>query len=240
MRTRPTGHTLIELLVTSAIVLLMLGLVAAILTISARSGARLDAGVDLQLQAQSWLDRMAGDLAASSRHRFFANRCELDVFSRSELFRFEPGAGYEASSRTLTWEASFPVGTPDEGFETPLAAFNFEKGEVLQASAPGGATVRLRFPSHPSPGDRILVEYPVNHLVVYQREPETGLLTREVRDSAGSTHREFLNPPERRPRALCQTLSFEEPLPRVARIRIGVLGERDSAWQDSLDVSLSR
>jgi hypothetical protein len=35
-------------------------------------------------------------------------------------------------------------------------------------------------------------------------------------------------------------LSFEEPLPRVARIRIGVLGERDSAWQDSLDVSLSR
>jgi hypothetical protein len=100
--------------------------------------------------------------------------------------------------------------------------------------------VRLRFPSHPSPGDRILVEYPVNHLVVYQREPETGLLTREVRDSAGSTHREFLNPPERRPRALCQTLSFEEPLPRVARIRIGVLGERDSAWQDSLDVSLSR
>jgi len=59
MRTRPTGHTLIELLVTSAIVLLMLGLVAAILTISARSGARLDAGVDLHLQAQSWLDRMA-------------------------------------------------------------------------------------------------------------------------------------------------------------------------------------
>ncbi len=240
MRTRPTGHTLIELLVTSAIVLLMLGLVGAILTISARSGARLDAGVDLQLQAQSWLDRMAGDLAASSRHRFFANRCELDVFTRSELFRFEPGPAYQASSRTLTWEASFPVGTPDEGFETPLGAFNFEKGEVLEASTPGGATLRLRFPSPPSPGDRILVEYPVNHLVVYQRDPETGLLSREVRDSAGSTQRELLNPPERRPRARCQTLSFEEPLPRVARIRITVLGERDSAWQDSLDVSLIR
>ncbi len=240
MRARPGGHTLAELLVTSAIVLLMLGLVAAILTISARSGARLDAGVDLQLQAQSWLDRLAGDLAASSRHRFFPNRCELDLFARSELFRFEPGTGYAASTRTLLWEASVPVGAPDEGYETPLAAFNFEKGEVLEATALGGTKVRVRFPSPPSTGDRILVEYPVNHLVVYHRDPETGLLSREMRDSAGNTHREVLNPPHRRPQALCQGLDFEEPMPRVARIRIAVLGERGAAWQDSLDVSLSR
>ncbi len=238
MRTSRRGHTLPELLVTSAIVLLLIGLVASILVISVRSSQRVDTGVDLQLQAHSWLDRLASDLAGCARHRFFADRCELDVFQCRELVRFDPSSGYDAATRTAELQVAFSLGTPEKGWETPLAAFNFDRSEVLQIAPTGGRGLRLRFPTAPSTGDRILLEYPVNHLVVWWREPETGLVRREQRDSTGGTSVEVLNPAGRRPQILCQGLTFEEPLPRVARIGISVTGEQGAHWQDSLDVSL--
>jgi len=238
MRGSRRGHTLPELLVTSGIVLILMGLVASILVLSVRATQRVDTGVDAQLQAHSWLDRMASDLAGSARHRFFPNRCELDVFQCREPFRFDPAVGYNPATRTAEVQVAFPPGTPDQGWESPLAAFNFDHSEVLGVTPTGGRSLRLRFATPPSAGDRVLVEYPVNHLVVWRREPETGLLRREQRDSTGATAVEVLNPEGRQPRILCQQLTFEDPLPRVVRIRIAVTGERGVHWQDSLDVSL--
>ncbi len=238
MRRSRSGHTLPELLVTSGIVLLLMGLVASILVLSVRATQRVDTGVDVQLQAHSWLDRMASDLARCARHRFFPNRCELDIFQCRELFNFDPSRGYDPATRTAEIQVAFPPGTPEAGWETPLAAFNFDRSEVLQVVPSGGRRLRLRFVTPPSAGDRVLVEYPVNHLVVWWREPETGLVRREHRDSTGATTVEVLNPAGRQPRILCQELGFEDPLPRVARIRIAVTGDRGVHWQDSLDVSL--
>lgn len=237
---RPRAHTLPELLVTSAIVLLLFGLVAVVLSIASRSHERMDARVDLQLEAQDWLNRVGDDVAAGARHRLFPDRCEIDVFGRSELLRFGEDFRYDAAAREAVIELDAPLGTPEAGWETALAAFNFDKGETLEARQEGPNRVRLRFRTAPTEGDRILVEYPVNHLLVYWREPDTGLLRRELRDSLGATRVEVLNPPDRRPAIRCERLQFAEPTTEVVRITVRALGPTGQSWQDSLDVSTAR
>lgn len=234
---RPRAHTLPELLVTSAIVLLLFGLVAVVLSIASRSHQRMDARVDLQLEAQDWLNRLGDDLSAGARHRLFPDRCEIDVFGRSELLRFGQEFRYDAGTREAVVELAAPLGTPETGWETVLVAFNFDKGETLEARQEGPRTVRLRFPTAPSEGDRILVEYPVNHLLVYWREPDAGLLRRELRDSLGATTVEILNPPDRRPAIRCESLQFSEPATEVVRITVRAAGGTGQSWQDALDVS---
>lgn len=239
---RARGHTLPELLVTSAIVLLLFGLVAVVLSIASRSHQRMDARVDLQIEAQDWLNRIGDDLSSSGRRRLFPNRCEIEVFGRSELLRFQNADPfrYDAGTREALVELTVPLGTPEAGWETGLAAFNFDRGETLVARQEGPRLVRLRFPTPPVEGDRILVEYPVNHLLVYWREPETGLLRREIRDSAGATTVEILNPSDRRPFIRCEALEFAEPATELVRISVQARGEAAQAWQDSLDVSTAR
>lgn len=239
---RPRAHTLPELLVTSAIVLLLFGLVAVVLSIASRSHQRMDARVDLQIESQDWLNRLGDDLSAGARHRLFPDRCEIEIFGRSELLRFRNGDPfrYDAGTREALVELSAPLGTPDAGWETALAAFNFDRGEALEARQEGPRHVRLRFPTPPVEGDRIVVEYPVNHLLVYWREPATGILRRELRDSGGATTVELLNPPDRRPVIRCEALEFAEPATEVVRVRVRALGESGQAWQDGLDVSTAR
>lgn len=239
---RPGGHTLPELLVTSTIVLLLFGLVALVLSIASRSHQRMDARVDLQLEAQDWLNRIGDDLSAGARRRLFPDRCEVEVYGRSELLRFRAGDPfqYDPGTREAVLDLAFPVGTAARGWETSLVAFNFDRGETLEARQEGPRRVRLRFPTAPVTGDRILVEYPVNHLLVYWREPATGLVRREVRDSLGATTVEILNPPDRRPFVRCEALEFAQPAVEVVRITARARGEAGQEWQDSLEVSTAR
>lgn len=238
---RSRAHTLPELLVTSAIVLLLFGLVAVVLSLAASSHRRTDARVDLQLQAQGWLNRLGDDLAAGARSRLFPDRCEIEVFSRSELVRFRTPAPFrcEPGAREAVVELGFPLGVPEPGWEFPVAAFNFDRGEALQAAREGARSLRLRFPTAPSEGDRILLEYPVDHLLVYRREPSTGLLRRELRNSLGETEVEVLNPPDRRPAVGCEALQFSQPAAGVVRITVRA-GSGSERWQDSLEVSTAR
>lgn len=239
---RHRGHTLPELLVTSTVVLLLFGLIAIVLTIAARSQSRLDHRVDLQLEAQEWLSRLGDDLGGSARRRLFPGRCEMDSYARSELFRFDPASPdvqYDAAQKQAVFTLAHPVGEPEPGWEIPISAFNFDRGEVLTATRVDATHVRVTFPTAPQTGDRVLLEYPVNHLLVYWLDPATGVLRRELRDSSGSTAVELLNPPDRNPRVYCDGLELSEPQPEVVRIQVKARDDSGQAWTDKLDVSVS-
>ncbi|HXE72450.1 MAG TPA: hypothetical protein VNO81_07285, partial [Candidatus Nitrosotenuis sp.] len=189
-------------------------LLAGVLSLSSSAYSRLDTRVGLQLAAQAWLEAMAADLEAGARQRLFPGRCEVDLVARSDLFRFDPKDGavvYDPVAQTALLSLSAPLGDPGEAWRLPLSAFNFDRGERLVAEALGGRQVRVRFPTPPRPGDRILVEYPVNDEIAWWREEETGVLWREWRDSSGATVLQAQNPVQARPRVLCQALSFSNP-----------------------------
>lgn len=241
MRRRP-GHSLPELLITSVVVLLLLSVVAIVLSLAMRSRDRVDARVDLQLAAQEWLNRMADDLSAGARRRLFQDRCEIDVFQQAELLRFRaaPPFRYDAARGEALLDLGAPLGQPEPGWESSLAAVDFDRGQVLGVAPSGPSQLRLTFPEPPAEGDRVLVEYPVNHLLVYWREPATGVLRREWRDSAGATRLEVLNPPDRAPWVACERLAFTQVGVAVVRIELGVRGAGGATWRETLDISTAR
>jgi hypothetical protein len=225
------------------VVLVLLGLLALALQKSAETCRQIDRRLDLQLEAQSWLERMAADLQGSARQRLYPERCEMDIFSRSDLVAFDPkdpALAFDPETRRAVLTLSAPLGTPEEGWRIPLAAYNFERSEQVAVRPLDERRLELTFASAPQKGDRILVEYPVDAEVAYWREAESGVLWREARDSQGATDLEALNPPGRQPRVLCQALAFNQPGPGRVAMSVTARSPDGQSWSASLEMTLGR
>ncbi|MEW6279443.1 MAG: hypothetical protein AB1758_12510, partial [Candidatus Eremiobacterota bacterium] len=210
---RRRGWTLPEVMIAGSLALILFGLVAAVFHYTVGASNQTYVHLDVQLSCQEWLTRMADDVAQGQDRRLFANRCEVDILSYSELVRFDsndPEQVYDPSARTLGLQLKVPLGQPEPPWNTAPAAYNFDQGARLEVRSLDSARIELVFPGPPRQGDRLVLNYPVQNLVTYWLDESTGRLHREERDSQGRTTLEVLNPAGRSPDILCRGLRFTD------------------------------
>lgn len=238
---RPQGTTLVETLLTAAVLGVLLTVIYVLFLRTTQSWNFVQRHLPVQEHTARWLSALHTDIRGSSDQAVSGGTLILSFYAKVDPFTYDPDnpdTAYDASALTLTLKLREPAGKPPSGQPTTIYVANFTQGVELPLKTTPDLTAhptRLVVDvssAPPKPGDRITALYPINRTITWSLS--SGVLHRKVTLSDGSTYTNALNQaaandPER---VVCT--GFSASLTSDGEVVVRVSGESPATGEVSL------